>query len=105
LYNIDLIDDVKMSPDGTNYVQLSLSEKNTIATLHKAGLKGPEMTRETGHPLPTIYGVLKRFKELGTVENEERSGRSSLLTPRNPRKPYGFAKSDRKRSLQEVTNM
>ena len=88
-----------MSPDDTNHVQLSLSEKNTIATLHKARLKGPEMARETGHPLPTIYCVLKRFKELGTVENEERSGRSSLLTLRNPRKLYGVAKSDRKRSL------
>jgi len=92
----------RMAP---KHVQLSLSEKNAIATLHKAGQKGPAMARETGHPLPTIYGVLKRFKELGTVENEERSGMSSLLTPRNPRKLYGVAKSDRKRSLQEVTNM
>ena len=39
------------------------------------------------------------------MENEERSGRSSWLTPRDPRKLYCVAQSDRKRSLQEVTNM
>jgi IS30 family transposase len=55
-------------------VQLSLSEKNAIAALHKAGLKGPAIARETGHSLPTIYVVLKRFKQRGTVENKERSG-------------------------------
>jgi IS30 family transposase len=48
-----------------NRVQLSLSEKNTIAALHKAGLKGSAIARETGHPLSTIYGVLKRFKQPG----------------------------------------
>jgi hypothetical protein len=29
-------------------VQLSLSKKNAIAALHKAGLKGPAITQETG---------------------------------------------------------
>jgi len=86
-------------------VQLSLSEKNAIAALHKAGLKGPAIARETGHPLSTIYGVLKRFRQRGTVESEERSGRPSLLTPRNTRKLYRFVKSDRKHPLQEVTNI
>ena len=49
-------------------VRLSLSEKNAIAALHKAGLKGPAITRETGYPLSTVYGVLKRFRQRGTVE-------------------------------------
>ena len=40
-------------------VLLSFSEKNAIAALHKAGLKGPTIARETGHPLSTIYGVLR----------------------------------------------
>ena len=46
-------------------VQLSLSEKNAITTLHKAGLNGPAIARETGHPLPTKYGVSKRFQQRG----------------------------------------
>ena len=49
-------------------VQLSLSEKNAIAFLHKVGLKGPAITRETGCPMSTVYGVLKRFRQRGTVE-------------------------------------
>jgi len=73
--------------------------------LHKTGLKGPAIARETGHPLPTIYGVLKRFKQRGTLENEEKSGRPSLLTHRDTRKLYGVVKSDRKRPLQEITNI
>jgi len=86
-------------------VLLSLSEKNAIAALHKAGLKGQAIARETGHPLSTLYGVLKCFKQRGTVENRERSGRPSLLTRRDTRKLYGVVKSDRKRPLREVTNI
>ena len=85
-------------------VQLSLCENNAIAALHKAGLKGPTIAGETGHPLSTIYVVLKPFKQRGTVENEERSGRPSFCT-RDTRKLYGVVKSDRKRRLQEVTNI
>ena len=61
-------------------VELSLPEKNAIPALHKAGLKGPEIARETGLPLPTIYGDLKRFKQRVTKGNKERSGRPPLLT-------------------------
>jgi len=39
------------------------------------------------------------------VENKERSGRLSLLTPRNTRKLYGVVKSERKRPLREATNI
>ena len=53
-------------------VQLSLSEKNTIAALHTAGLIEPSTARETEHPMPTIYGVFKRFKQRGAMENEGR---------------------------------
>ena len=52
-------------------VQLSLTEKNAIAALHKAGLKGPAITRETGYSLSTVYGVIKRFRQRGTVERED----------------------------------
>ena len=52
-------------------VQLSLSEKNAIAVLHKVGLKGPTITRETGYPMSTVYGVLKRFRQRGTVETRD----------------------------------
>ena len=53
----------------------------------------------------TIYGVLKRFIQRGIVENEERSGRPSLLTPRDTRKLDGVVKSDRKLPIQEITKM
>jgi hypothetical protein len=39
------------------------------------------------------------------VENEERSGRPSLLTPQDTRKLYGVVKSNKKRPLQEITNI
>jgi transposase len=88
-------------------VHLSLSHENAIAALHKAGLKGPTIKQEMGHSLSTIYDVLKCFKQRGTVENKERSGRPSLLTLRDTvtRKLYGVVKSDRKRQIREDTNI
>ena len=75
--------------------------------MHKAGLKGPTIKQEMGHSLSTIYGVLKCFKQRGTVEKKERSGRPSLLTLRDTvtRKLYGVVKSDRKRQIREDTNI
>jgi hypothetical protein len=61
-------------------VQLSLPEKNAIPALHKAGLKGPTIARETRLLLPAIYGVLKRFKQRVTKGNKDRSGKPPLLT-------------------------
>ncbi|CAG2225185.1 unnamed protein product [Mytilus edulis] len=83
--------------------ELSLSEKNAIAALHKAGMKGPDIARQTRHPLPTIYGVLNRFKGRRSLENKERTGRPNLLTPRDTRKLCTTVKSDRKRPLHEIT--
>jgi hypothetical protein len=67
--SIELTDDVKRSPEvlgpllsiqcssllrwSPTLIQLPLSEKNAIAALHKAGLKGPAITR---------------FRQRGTVE-------------------------------------
>ena len=55
-------------------VQLSFSEKNAIAALHKAGLKGTAIKQKTGYPLSTVYCVLKRFRQRGTVERQKISG-------------------------------
>ena len=52
-------------------VQLSLSEKNAIAALHKAELKGPAITRETGYPLITVYKSNNKITELRTILQRE----------------------------------
>ncbi|XP_062594615.1 uncharacterized protein LOC134256040, partial [Saccostrea cucullata] len=70
----------------TNRRELSLAEKNAIAELHRAGIKGLEIAKQTGHPLPTVYGVLRRLKDRGSIENQDRRGRPSLLSERDSRK-------------------
>ncbi|CAC5383962.1 unnamed protein product [Mytilus coruscus] len=86
------------------FVYISYSfENGPIAALHNAGVKGPDFARQTGHPLPTIYGVLHRFKGRGSLENKEKTGRPNLLTPRDTRKLCTTVKSDRKRPLHEIT--
>lgn len=78
--------------------KLSLLEKNHIATLHKASMKGPDIARQTRHPFPTIYGVLNRFKGRKRLESKARTGRPiNLLTTRDT------VNSDRKRPLHEIT--
>ena len=85
--------------------ELTLAEKKVIAELNKAGLKGSDIARQTGHPLPTIYGVLRRSKDRGTVENQHRSGRPSFLTERDSRRLGSVVKLNRKRLLQEISSL
>ena len=66
--------------------ELTLAKKKVITDLNTAGFKGSDITRQTGHPLPSIYGVLRRSKDRGTVENQHRSGRPSLLSDRDSRR-------------------
>ena len=73
------------STSGTRRVNLV-----TTAALQKAGLKGRTIARATGHPQSTIYGVLKCFKQRGTVENKERSGRPIFVdTPGHSKTLWG----------------
>ena len=50
--------------------ELTLAEKKVITELNTAGFKGSDIARQTGHPLPSIYGVLRRSNDRGTVENQ-----------------------------------
>lgn len=59
-----------------------VGEKNVIATLHKAGLKGSDIAWQTGHPLLTTYDV---FKGQGSLKIKQRTGRPNLLAPRDTR--------------------
>ena len=45
--------------------ELILAEKMVIDELNTAGLKGSDVdiARQTGHPLLTIYGVLRRSED------------------------------------------
>ncbi|CAC5380437.1 unnamed protein product [Mytilus coruscus] len=66
-----------MAPKGR---ELSLSQKNAIAALHKTGMKGPDIAQQTGHQLQTIYGVSKHFTFWGNLENKERTERHKTVT-------------------------
>ena len=85
--------------------ELTLAEKKVITELNTAGFKGSDIARQTGHPLPSIYGVLRRSKDRGTVENQHRSGRPSLLIDRDSRRLGSVVKSNRKRPLQEISSL
>ena len=58
----------------------------------------------TGNGTPAANNIWWFKTTWNCDKNEERSGKSSLLTPRDTRKLYGVVKSDRKRPLQEITN-
>ena len=85
--------------------ELTLAEKKVITELNTAGFKESDIARQTGHPLPTIYGVLRRSKDRGTVENQHRSGRPSFLTERDSRRLGSVVKSNRKRPFQEFFSL
>ena len=58
----------------------------------------------TGNGTPAANNIWWFKTTWNCDKNEERSGKPSLLTPRDTRKLYGVVKSDRKRPLQEITN-
>jgi hypothetical protein len=58
----------------------------------------------TGNGTPAANNIWWFKTTWNCDKNQERSGKSSLLTPRDTQKLYGVVKSDRKRPLQEITN-
>lgn len=65
----------------------------SLFKLFRAGIKGSQTVNKTGHPLPTIYGVLRRWC---------RSKRPSLLSEKDTRKLGSVVKANRRHPVYYI---
>ena len=83
---------------------LTVSEKSCIHGMKQAGLSPAQIARETGKSPSTIYSVLQRIKQSGSVELAPRSGRPPKLSERDKRSLGRTLVNCRRDKLAEITN-
>ena len=49
-------------------------------------LNAKEINEQTSIPIQTIYSILKKWKETGKIQDDERSGRTKILTEKQQQK-------------------
>ena len=87
-----------MAPHGK---ELTREQKEIIVQLSNSGFSSYKIEGMTGINSRT---VLKRVRERGNVENLPRSGSRRKTTPRDDRILYRSIKSNRRRTLKDVTS-
>jgi len=85
--------------------ELSTNTKEAIVSLYNSGIKQSEISRRLSIPKTTISDILKRFKQRGSVENKSRNGAPRKLTDRDTRGLIRLVKDNRRKSLNEITNV
>src|SRR6185369_4506371 len=83
--------------------ELKLEEKGGIIALWKNGLKIAEIARQMELPDSTVRSFIKRYDERGTLENQPRPGRPSVITERQKRLLVHETMKNRSTSLHELT--
>jgi len=76
-----------------------------VVALKKAGHKGPEIAVQVGIPVFSVYSILRRYEVAGTVETPKRPGRPPSLTERDIRRVVRTSKQNRRKTLQDITNL
>lgn len=90
----------QMAPHGK---QMTPEEKKIIVELSEQGYSGPKIAEMIGKNRRTISKFLKRYRERGSEENIQRSGRRKKIGARDERKLYRLLRFDRRRTLNEIT--
>jgi len=85
--------------------ELSTDTKEAIISLYNSGIKQSEISRRLSIPKTTISDILKRFKQRGSVENKSRNGTPRKLTDRDTRGLVRLVRDNRKKSMNEITNV
>ena len=90
---------------GRKNKKLSSEVKELFVESYKSNKNKSELARIFGIPWKTIGSVIKKFKELGSTENQSGRGRKKLFTDRDSTQPSQVAKLNRRRSLQDITSI
>lgn len=72
--------------------------------MYDAGFSGNEIVSKLAIPRTTIYNVLKRFRDRGTIKSSKRSGRPRKLTDRDLRELGRLIKNRQKLKASEIRN-
>lgn len=85
-------------------MELSPEVKTIVFELYQEGHTIRGISELLQIPRSTVGCLVKRVGERGSVENQPRSGRPALITPRDYRKLERIVKVDRRKTLTDITN-
>lgn len=89
-----------MAPRGND---LTVEQKNNIVSMTENGLSSRKIACMLGVSANTVQKVLKRYRSRGTVENNERPGRSRMTDDRDDRALFRLVKENRRQSLVDLS--
>ena len=82
--------------------EMSIETRSIIVGMLKAGKKPSMIITELGINNYTIYKLLKRFKQTGSIENKKRKGRPSKWTTRDNNRLSILVKKNRKATVRTL---
>ena len=83
---------------------LTVSQKEQIASLHDAGFQNCVIAKILGVSRSTICNFIKRYNSRGSIENRPRTGRHKLFTARDATHLSRVSKVNRTQTLREITS-
>ena len=87
------------------YKELSSEVREMIVKSYQSNQNMSELSEMLGIPRSTFKSVIGKYKQFGSVENRSGRGKKKLFTDRDVTKLSRILKANRKKSLQDVTNL
>lgn len=78
--------------------------KETVVRMNNSGLPPSQIAKHCDLPVNSVKSILRRFKKRGTVESLKPSGRPKKLSDRDVRSLVSDVKTERRATLQDITN-
>jgi len=88
--------------DKMRAVNLTSEARSVIVFLHKEGYSVRKISEKVGKAKTTVYQIIKKFMETGSVADRPRSGRPRISTPRDDKVLIRISKKDRHKTSPEL---
>ena len=84
--------------------ELSSAQRGEIVGAYKVGTRAATIARTFGFPPSTVYNIINRYKQTGSVQSKPRPGKPKSLNDRDLRMVRRVVLKGRHKTLGEITN-
>src|SRR5271167_1168890 len=84
--------------------ELSSGQRGEIVGAYRIGTRAATIARTFGFPPSTVYDIINRYKQTGSIQSKPRPGRPKSLNDRDQRVVKRVVLAGRRKTLGEITN-